>query len=66
MYVRVEVTHDAQTKIYEGDGFEEAWKAIRDAGGVLADHTAAELSLPKVGLEGLVAIMRDSVVDDAK
>ena len=66
MYLKVEITHNGQTYIYEGDGFEDAWKALRDAGGLLADHTAAELSLPKDGLEGLAANMQDSVCADDK
>ena len=64
MYLKVEITHKGETYIYEGDGFEDAWKALRDAGGLLADHTAAERSLPKEGLEGLAANMQDAVSDD--
>ena len=64
MFLKVEITHNAQTEIYEGDGFEEAWKAIRNAGSALADHTSANLSLPSVGLDGLVAIMRKRATDD--
>ena len=64
MYLKVEITHNGQTYIYEGDGFEDAWKALRDAGNLLADHTAAELSFPKEGLEGLAANMQDAMSAD--
>ena len=66
MFLKIEITHDGHTDIYEGDGFEEAWKALRDAGNLLADHTAAKLSFPKEGVEGLAANMKDSICTDDK
>jgi len=66
MFLKVEITHNGHTEIYEGNGFEDAWKALRDAGNLLADHTAAELSLPESGVEGLIADMKDSICADDK
>lgn len=59
MYIKIEIVHDGEPVIYEGDGFVAAWEAIRDAGGVLADLTAAELQLKATNVETLAQAMKD-------
>ena len=66
MFLKVEITHNGHTEIYEGNGFEDAWKALRDAGNLLVDHTAAELSLPEAGVKGLIEGLKDSICADDK
>jgi len=59
MNVKVEVVHNGETTVFEGDGFVEGWTAIKDAGGLLADLTAAELQLRATNIEQLAEELND-------
>ena len=58
MYIKIEIVHEGESEVHEGNGFVDAWKAIRDAGGVLADHTAAELNMRTQSVEDLADQLR--------
>ncbi len=43
MNISIEITHDGETKYFDGDDWVTAWKDIKDAGDYAGDLTMAAL-----------------------